>query len=326
MALKTVCAAEREKDLVSYCSAGFGLIFRKEKSGVLWWGWYAAMALQSAALFFKHLPLKLNFLGWAAWFCSAGAMTARSSSVLVQHGLVALMCQHLLATAEVPRPCCIIINFPKTNQPELVLVETIWRTSAHSQTCLVFGIDGGVVAFVAKTRQDHEGGALLCPGAGDTLVPPGEHPWERWGWASQPERTLADFTGCVLIRKQHGNAGKELCLHFCASRPPAQMEKWWRRNVCPWDVGICVCTRPDLQPLAPGDNRALPVPVTSGPGPHFVCGPIAAPHSQPSSKHPPENRELLNPGTRCVLKRIYLGGISAAQSRWQGSEATVAHG
>lgn len=34
MALKMVCAAERKKDLVSYCSAGFGLIFKKEKSGV----------------------------------------------------------------------------------------------------------------------------------------------------------------------------------------------------------------------------------------------------------------------------------------------------
>lgn len=34
MALKTVCAAEKKKDLVSYCSAGFRLIFLKKRKVV----------------------------------------------------------------------------------------------------------------------------------------------------------------------------------------------------------------------------------------------------------------------------------------------------
>lgn len=47
----------------------------------------------------------------------------------------------------------------------------------------------------------------------------------------------------------------------------------------PWDTGICVCTRPDLQPLAAEDGTAVPVAVTSGPGPHFVLLPIAVPQT-----------------------------------------------
>lgn len=112
-------------------------------------------------------------------------MTSRSISVLVQHGPVALMCQHLFATAEVPRPCCIIINFPKTNQPEVVLVETIQRTAAYTQTWLVLDIDGEVVAFVTKIHQDREGGALLCPGAAGTLVPPGNSFLGKMGISTQ---------------------------------------------------------------------------------------------------------------------------------------------
>lgn len=47
----------------------------------------------------------------------------------------------------------------------------------------------------------------------------------------------------------------------------------------PWDTGICVCTRPDLQPLAAEDGTAVLVAVTSGAGPHFVLLPIAVPQT-----------------------------------------------
>lgn len=301
MALKTVLLRGKKIRFLIVLLASGWCFFKKRK--VCFDEDYTEQWLWKVQELFSSDVCLLDWLSWTAWcgwLCRAAAVTSRSSSVLVQHGLVALMCQHLFTAAEAARPCCIIIHFPKTNQPELVLLETIWRTSAYSQTCLVSDTDGGVVAFVIKAHQDHRSPGL--PRGWGQLIPPGDIPGEG-GMGTQSWEQPGCFTGCVLVRVPASTA-KGLCLH-CRCRSGGGGT--WAPGR--WEFVFVP------QPLAAGDSRA--VPVTPAPAAHFVLFPLQPPEPAQlqTALELGVSVETAAPRGTLVQRGFIWGGISA-QSRW----------